>query len=657
MEAWRAGRTGSARSAAATSDALADLVDVLVRHRRGDLAEPLLEFALERHSDRPRLRLARANVAAGRGRWDAVEQALAGTDPAALPREHACHLHHLAGLARLHAGDPGAALEHFRAGERIEPSWCGMTWNLSVAQALLEPLGANPEADGPAVRHVIRACRLADARLAGGDPAGARDALAIPEATRVFEAQSAARLAEAQLGLEPASPLDVFTKAVALARVAGTDSGLRKPFREEIPGLGWGESRLAAVAQRAREWLEGLGRPEAEETTPQAPTPAPPESAAPAPPPAHPAVGGPQAPEEHALPPVGHESIRALVRGLDAAVRETARYVRGLPGWDETQTLGEDLSDLAPVRSFLAGHRAALVAAGRRSEDAAAEVERVSRHLDYCVNFELHRRKLFFTDASLAWMLARTRLDIEGRALRLPFPCFGLVFTDRATLELAEALLGVEGDAAARVQVLTIYVKRLPALDGRHGSSLSMVLDARDGRWPDLLRRELRFDEDDDLDRILGGGLPGGEGGADAPRSAEMRRLAHVAVNAILYATSADVAWPLSESPVRRLRARGRGLGKAKQARIAHRAQELRRRYSDEDVFYLPGKIPISQLRALQRAERGPRGSELMARFMVRGHWRRAARGWRDRRLRWIEPYWKGPELAAIVEKEYKLEI
>jgi len=25
--------------------------------------------------------------------------------------------------------------------------------------------------------------------------------------------------------------------------------------------------------------------------------------------------------------------------------------------------------------------------------------------------------------------------------------------------------------------------------------------------------------------------------------------------------------------------------------------------------------------------------------------------------VRWIEPYWKGPELSAIIEKEYKLKI
>jgi hypothetical protein len=74
-------------------------------------------------------------------------------------------------------------------------------------------------------------------------------------------------------------------------------------------------------------------------------------------------------------------------------------------------------------------------------------------------------------------------------------------------------------------------------------------------------------------------------------------------------------------------------------------------------VFYLPGRIPISQLKKLDQAGRAVGGRELMARFMVRGHRRRAGRAWVDQRLRWIEPYWKGPELAAVIEKEYKLKI
>jgi hypothetical protein len=44
-----------------------------------------------------------------------------------------------------------------------------------------------------------------------------------------------------------------------------------------------------------------------------------------------------------------------------------------------------------------------------------------------------------------------------------------------------------------------------------------------------------------------------------------------------------------------------------------------------------------------------------LRRHMVRGHWRRAAKNWTDRRLRWIEPYWKGPDMAAIIEHAYRL--
>ncbi|MBM4321625.1 MAG: hypothetical protein FJ125_17200, partial [Deltaproteobacteria bacterium] len=46
---------------------------------------------------------------------------------------------------------------------------------------------------------------------------------------------------------------------------------------------------------------------------------------------------------------------------------------------------------------------------------------------------------------------------------------------------------------------------------------------------------------------------------------------------------------------------------------------------------------------------------KLMHRFMVRGHWRRPAASWKEQRPRWIEPYWKGPDMAAIVEREYRL--
>jgi hypothetical protein len=40
---------------------------------------------------------------------------------------------------------------------------------------------------------------------------------------------------------------------------------------------------------------------------------------------------------------------------------------------------------------------------------------------------------------------------------------------------------------------------------------------------------------------------------------------------------------------------------------------------------------------------------------MVRGHWRRQSHGpeSQDRKLIWIRPYYKGPDLAATINKPY----
>ncbi len=48
-------------------------------------------------------------------------------------------------------------------------------------------------------------------------------------------------------------------------------------------------------------------------------------------------------------------------------------------------------------------------------------------------------------------------------------------------------------------------------------------------------------------------------------------------------------------------------------------------------------------------------GRQILRRFMVRGHWRRPAPTWKEQRMRWIQPYWKGPDMATIIERTYKL--
>ena len=77
--------------------------------------------------------------------------------------------------------------------------------------------------------------------------------------------------------------------------------------------------------------------------------------------------------------------------------------------------------------------------------------------------------------------------------------------------------------------------------------------------------------------------------------------------------------------------------------------------FSSENVYFLPGKIEISRVRHFQELERVETGRRILHRFMVRGHWRRPVANWTDQRMRWIEPYWKGPDIAAVIEREYRL--
>ena len=322
--------------------ALARLADVLTGGGKRDLAERILTFALERHGHQARLLLARARLAAARREWIQAEAWLAQIDVSALEPPDLERLHHLWADARLRAGDAEAALRHFEESGTVEPSGRVASSDLELARALFEEPRSEPASAESAERRVVRACRLADAHRANGDHASARRELDVPAVHAVIERESAARLADAHLAHDPTTPWARFRKAVALARFVGLDA--RRA--ESIAGLGWSEEQIGHAMEKARAWLDAFHRIDASPVhavpgwaAPVEPEgPATEEQAAP-----HPRTD-PRAPRTHSLPPLGHESIRALVPGLDAAVRETVAYVRALPEWDETQTLGDDLS-------------------------------------------------------------------------------------------------------------------------------------------------------------------------------------------------------------------------------------------------------------------------------------------------------------------------
>jgi hypothetical protein len=340
-------------------------------------------------------------------------------------------------------------------------------------------------------------------------------------------------------------------------------------------------------------------------------------------------------------PPLAPERWVEQEPALGPLVGQVVARLRGAPGFDVTSTVVEpgELEDDLTVRRFLAGQPLC-----DADGPATPPVPGTLARLRWMVGLELHHRKIFWVEPSLAFLLGQTELDVVGDQLRAPFPTFALVFTDRHTLSLAERHLAtIPGDPQAGhlLRVLTVLVDEHER-SGHRELRLGFAPDALGAAPATLVEHALELV---DGEKIILPGSPGGDeplviDGAPVPRQRPLPGLLRVVLNAILYATSAGV-----EPEVRRAPPRPPSPRKGQPARML----------TSEDVFFLPGHIEISHVRRLEELARVPSGRQLMHRHLVRGHWRRANPGWKDQRVRWIAPYWQGPDLAAIIERTYRL--
>jgi hypothetical protein len=335
-------------------------------------------------------------------------------------------------------------------------------------------------------------------------------------------------------------------------------------------------------------------------------------------------------------PPLAHERVAERVPGSAEASRTAAERFRSRPSFSDTSTTlteAELSLDLA-LQRFL---RREATSAGEAGPEAAL----AAPYLPLMVNLDLHRRKLFSVDAALSYMLENTEVDVAGRELRTPFPSFAIVFADRHTLSLGERLLARRSDDPLRGQILrvvTVYVTE------RHGGeerilSIAFAFDALGADLPSLVHYEVPAGDAQSLRAFLDSVAPRAVAEPEVRDSSPARGLLRLVLNTVLYATSAGVT-PEARSLTRRARPAG---------------SSTFRPLESDSVFFLPGTIDIRRVRQLEELSRAPGGRALFARFMVRGHWRRPAKNWMDQRLRWIEPYWKGPDLAAVIEKAYRL--
>ncbi len=348
---------------------------------------------------------------------------------------------------------------------------------------------------------------------------------------------------------------------------------------------------------------------------------------------------------EHA-PLTGYESMEPQVPGIGAVARAIADRFRQKPGFDAATVISrQELAEDPDFERFIEKQAVDFQRRHRAEKMAVDHANLIASHLEYMSNFELHRRKTFWVDESLAWMLGQTRLEINGDILRPPFACFALIFTDRDTLRTAERMLSADLDCELRgamLKVATAYVTET-SVGADMGLRVAFTFDALAGQWPYLVARDLLVRADARLEEILDSHLPDVDAEKLDPMfsSAPLGSLLHMVFNAILYASSAGV-----EPEVRRPAPGAGKKGRAAAGRVP---------FSSDEVFFLPGKIDIRSVRRMQEVERAPSGRKLMNRFMVRGHWRRPAANWKEQRPRWIKPHWKGPEMASVIERAYRL--
>lgn len=337
--------------------------------------------------------------------------------------------------------------------------------------------------------------------------------------------------------------------------------------------------------------------------------------------------------------------------------RLASRYRQG----DPAGTIApERLAEEPAVTAYLEDLARSLVADQLMPPAEAMEsADFLGSHIFYMVNFEIHHRKTFWVEESLAWMFRQTRLDIEGECLRLPFPACAFIFSDPPMLKLSRHVLAqsepVNPPPAPRI--LTVYLTELATREEALILNVSLLFDARDGDWPYLISRDLYIRSGDSLEEILESHCP--EVAVDLRASlftsAGLKDLLHVVLNCVLYATSAHLEQNVLQSPARRAQSDLERKGPKKRKKLSRQIDKLAKTYSLEDIFFLPGKIDISQYQRLSGLQKFREGRRIHSRFMVRGHWRKAATHWKDQRLRWIEPYWKGPDGAIPLDREYRL--
>lgn len=296
------------------------------------------------------------------------------------------------------------------------------------------------------------------------------------------------------------------------------------------------------------------------------------------------------------------------------------------------------------------------------------------------VNFALFGKKTFHFSDNLAEHLANTEINLKAELIQLPFPTCQFIFTSRAVIDAMHNIRGDVGLKAMNVPAIdysapvSVFLTMLPPSAGLSGRKLIMC--AWHARLPDRsylgLKRELYLGDNWTLEQALRTDwetLTPDDLGIGMKINLNEETIAHqdddtfysdglafyrIVLNALLYLSSDKAELSSQKSPRKELENRAKDIAsRPKRRKLLKEAG----RYSALDFEEIGASVGpiIINVDETDNGQGVNYGGKPLVRFMVRGHWRWQPHGpeSQDRKLIWIRPYYKGPDLAATINKPY----
>ncbi|WP_031485769.1 hypothetical protein [Maridesulfovibrio frigidus] len=287
-------------------------------------------------------------------------------------------------------------------------------------------------------------------------------------------------------------------------------------------------------------------------------------------------------------------------------------------------------------------------------------------NLDYhaVLNFALSGKKTFHFSNNLSDHLANTEVNIKSSFFQLPFASCLFSFTSPAVVK---AMYKIHGEDVADIDFtapISVFLTILPVEESLSGRRL--MLCAYHSRYPDNLyfhiKRELYLGDDWTLEQSLHtdwNNLVPPEANElstedDSRFYTDGLHFFRIIMNAALYITSDHAELAFRENPRKEFEDSIQRTTRSKRTKLQKRA--MRHTALDYEEVGASVEAIVIDKRDLYEAE-GSRveGSKAQVRFMVRGHWRNqpCGAGGQERKLIWVKPHFKGPDLAEAINKSY----